>query len=98
MPKTIKLSIEKRLRIKLLFEQGKSQTKIAREVNCSRCAVQYTLNRYKKTGSYQNRKKKKKKRITTVREDRNLIRHSLRNRKNPLKSLLLLFLRQEGNN
>ena len=79
------------MRIKFLFEQGKSQTKIAREVNFSQCAVQYMLNRNRENGSYQNKPRTGRKRITTVREDRNLIRQSLRNRKKSSEELAAAF-------
>lgn len=81
MPKITELSADQRLKIKILSEQGMSQVNIAREVKCSRCAVQYALKRFEETGSYQNRPRTGRKKITTVREDRLLIRQSLQDRK-----------------
>jgi hypothetical protein len=59
-----------------------SQVKIARDVKCSRCAVQYAINQFKETECFENRPRIGRKRATTVREDRILIRQSLQNRKN----------------
>lgn len=81
MPKKAELSAEQRLKIKILHEQGMSQVKIAREVKCSRCAVQYALNRFKEIGTHENRPRTGRRKITTDREDRLLIRQSLQDRK-----------------
>lgn len=81
MPKKFELSAEQRLKIKILHEQGMSQVKIAREVKCSRCAVQYAINRFQETGSHENRPRTGRKRVTTDRDDRLLIRQSLQDRK-----------------
>lgn len=96
MPKICELSAEKRLRIKLLAEQGMSQAKIAREVKCSRCAVQYSLNRFKETGTHQNRTRTGRKKITTEREDRLLIRHSLLDRKKTSSELAVILSEAKG--
>lgn len=81
MPKKGELSIEKRVRIQILHEQGKSQVEISKLVKCSRCAVQSAIKRFTETGSHVNRTKTGRKRATTRRQDRKLVRESLRNRK-----------------
>lgn len=96
MRKKNELSAEQRLRIKFLSEQGMSQVKIAREVKCSRCAVQYTLKRFKETGSHQNRFKSGRKHLITPREDRLLIRQSLQDRKKSSSEIAAAFSNVEG--
>lgn len=75
------LSIIQRVEIQLLHKQDKSQVQISNILQCSRRAVQYTLQRFKQTGSYNNRLKIGRKRMTTERQDRELITESLRDRK-----------------
>lgn len=81
MPKTSELTLLQRSRIEFLHEEGKSQREIARIVKCSRGAVEHTLKRFAVTGSHENRPKSGRKKVTSLREDRDLIRSSLRNRK-----------------
>lgn len=81
MPKTCELDLDKRLKIQLLFEGGKNKTQIAKIVKCPHSTVRYTINRYKKTESHENLKRSGRKRITSAREDRQLVRTSLKNRK-----------------
>lgn len=81
MPKRRNLSDEERSRILFLHEQGKSQVEIAKTLKCSRCAVQSAIKRFKDTGSHVDKKRTGRKRLTSKREDRNLIRESLKNRK-----------------
>ncbi|CAH1966413.1 unnamed protein product [Acanthoscelides obtectus] len=88
MAKTNELSIEKRAKIQVLHEQGKSQVDIAKTVKCSRRCVQYTIQRFSQTSSHKDRPRSGRKRITTDREDRILTRESLKNRKKLLWSSL----------
>lgn len=81
MPKTRELTLTQRIRIQFLHEEGKSQREIAKIVKCSRGAVEHTLKRFSGTGSHENRPKSGRKMVSSLREDRNLIRSSLRNRK-----------------
>lgn len=81
MPKKNELSLEQRVQIQLLHEQGKSQVEISKTVKCSRQSVQYAIERFAATGSHSNRHRTGRKRITTDREDRKLMRESLKNRK-----------------
>ena len=48
--------------------------------------VRYTLNRFKKTESHENLKRSGRKRITSAREDWQLIRTSLKNKKRHFSS------------
>lgn len=81
MPKKPELSLEKRVEIQLLHEQGKSQVEISRTVKCSRRAVQLAIERFAATGTHGDRPRTGRKRITSDREDRKLVRESLKNRK-----------------
>lgn len=81
MPKRNELSLEKRVQIQVLHEQGKSQVEISKTVKCSRRSVQYAIERFAATGSHRNRPRTGRKRITTGRQDRQLMRESLKNRK-----------------
>lgn len=81
MPKCRELSKEERLKIQVLAEEGKNKSEIARIMKCPHSTVRYTLNRYKKTKSHENMKRSGRKRVTSDREDRHLIRTSLKNRK-----------------
>uniref|UniRef100_A0A2A4K090 Transposase Tc1-like domain-containing protein n=1 Tax=Heliothis virescens TaxID=7102 RepID=A0A2A4K090_HELVI len=94
MPKRNELSLEKRVQIQLLHEQGKSQVDISKTVKCSRRSVQYAIQRFSATGSHQNRPRTGRKRITTDRQDRQLLRESLRNRKKTSSELAAEFSEQ----
>lgn len=81
MPKRNELSLENRVQIQLLYKQGKSQVEIGKTVKCSRRSVQNALQRFSATGSHKNTPRTVRKRITTDRQDRQLLRESVRNRK-----------------
>lgn len=87
MSKRSELNLQKRIKIQLLHEQGKTQVEIAKLVKCSRRAVQYTLKRFQETGSHANKQRKGRKRVTSEREDRTLIRRSLQNRRSTSSEL-----------
>lgn len=87
MAKTSELTVAKRAQIVLLASQKVSQRNIAKQLKCSRCAVQTTLSRHAESGSYENRAKSGRKRATTPREDRFLERASLKNRRKTAKEL-----------
>lgn len=80
MPRKPQISEAIRGQIILLHKQGLSQVKISKTVKCSRCAVQNTISRFERTGSYVNLPKSGRNRVTTTREDRIIERISLRNR------------------
>ena len=81
MPKKDELSIKKRARIQILHEQGKFQVQISKLVKCSRCAVQSAIKRFTETESHVKMTKTGRKRVTIKRQDRKLVRKSIRNRK-----------------
>lgn len=81
MTKKSEISLTKRIEIQFLFDSGMTQSAIAKKIKCSRCAVQSALDRYRKTGTHLNRERTGRKKLTTHREDRFLIRTSIKNRK-----------------
>lgn len=96
MPKKSELSDHQRKLIMFLRKQGKNQNEIAKTVKCSRCAVQTTIKRFEETNSHSNRKRTGRKRVTTKREDRKLIRESLKNRKKTSSKLAAAFTEETG--
>lgn len=46
------LNIEKRIRIQILHQEGKSQVEIAKLLECSRSAAQSAIKRFAKIGSH----------------------------------------------
>lgn len=81
MPKCRELSKEERLKIHFLYEEGKNKSEIARIMKSPHSTVRYTLNRYNITKSHENMNRSGRKTVTSAREDRQLIRTSLKNRK-----------------
>lgn len=87
MPKTRELTIAERSQIVLLHSQGMSQRKIAKQLKCSLCGVQTTLKRKEETNLLENRPKSGRKRVSNVRQDRFLIRNSIKDRFKTSKDL-----------
>lgn len=96
MPKKSELSDVQRIKIQLLHEQKKSQVEIANIVKCSRCAVQSAIKRFADTGSHTNKPRTGRKRVTTERQDRKLIRESLKNRKKTSSELAAALSEEIG--
>ncbi|KAL1506201.1 hypothetical protein ABEB36_005603 [Hypothenemus hampei] len=96
MPKVADLSLEKRVRIQILHEFRKSQVYISKFVKCSRCAVQTALKRFRETGSQISRPKTGRNRITTARQDRILIRESIKDRKKTSSELAAALSTKTG--
>lgn len=82
------------MQIQLLHEQGKSQEEISKTVKCSRRSVHYAIQRFYDTGSHQNKPRTGRKHITIGRQDRQLQRESLRNRKKTSSELAAEFSEQ----
>ena len=75
------LTLESRIRILVLKEEGYSGSQIAARVGCNRRTVTRILQKFKKTGDIRHRKRSGRPRKSTVRQDRVLRRVSLSNRK-----------------
>lgn len=90
------LSPMRRSRIQFLCEQGLSQSEIARQLKTSRSAVQYNLKKFQETFSYVDRPKSGRKKVTDERQDRQLIRASLRNRRLSSSELAAEFSQQHN--
>ncbi|CAK9799193.1 Transposable element Tc1 transposase [Anthophora plagiata] len=78
------------------LSQKKKKKKIAEKMKHSRHAIKITLKRYQETGSYENRPKSGRKRTTTGRQDRYLVRLSLRNRFTTSKQLAVDLSTDQG--
>jgi transposase len=76
-------------------QKGWSQVKIAKNLKCSRCCVQYTLKRFVETGATNIVKKTGRNRITTERDDRKIERISLKNRKKSSSAVASDFNKDE---
>lgn len=63
------------------YKSGKSMRKIARKTGVSKGAVQNVINIFKETGNYSSRKSTGSPRVTSKREDKLIVRHSIRNRR-----------------
>lgn len=96
MPKNSEISLENRVKIQILHEQGKSQKEIAKLVKCSRCAVQSAIKRFAQTGTHANKQRTGRKRVTTKREDRKLIRESMKDRKKTSSELAAALSEETG--
>lgn len=88
MKKTRTLTLEERVRVSVMSEQGFSCRQIACKVGCSHSAVVKILQKKKETGSVVDKHRSGRPRASTSRQDRALRRISLANRK--LTSPLLL--------
>ncbi|XP_047129640.1 uncharacterized protein LOC124809551 [Hydra vulgaris] len=75
-----RLSMETRIRVVLLAEQGHSHRQIATDLKINRKTVDSLVIKHKNTGSVGDLAGRGRKRATTEREDRQLIRMSKRNR------------------
>ena len=75
------VSYENRVKIVVLREEGYSLSVIASKVKCSRSCVSKTLARLKETKSLKDRKRSGRPRISSLREDRALVRISTQNRR-----------------
>ncbi|XP_067932984.1 uncharacterized protein [Watersipora subatra] len=77
----MRLANEKRDLIIHLPQQGESNKQIAKEVQCSMKGVAGLVNRWKSTGTTDDRKGRGRKRKSSTRDDRSLVRLSLSDRK-----------------
>jgi len=75
-----RLSHDDRVKVIILKEEGYSVEAIAKRVKCSHSAVSKTVKRHKETGSVDDRPRSGRPRLSTLRDDRELLRISLRNR------------------
>ena len=81
MGKVRNLSMEERIKIVVLSEEGYSARKIAEKLKCSHSTVVRLLKKRRETGKVEDRARNGRPRKSTSREDRVLSRLSLANRK-----------------
>ena len=69
------------MRAVVLHEEGYSCNKIALKLKVARFTVQQIIRQYKETGSVEDRKGRDRKRVTTSRENRLIVKQSLKERR-----------------
>ena len=81
MVKTKNLSIEERAKIVVLVQEGYSMNRVAKMVGVSRCCVQEIMKKHKETCTVADRHRPGRPKASTARQDRELVRLCLRDRK-----------------
>ena len=79
-----RLCTEDRIRVVVLHEEGYSCNKIALKLKVARFTVQQIIKKHKEIGNVEDSKGRGRKRITTSREDRLIVKQSLKDRKKHL--------------
>lgn len=77
------ISKEDRIKAVLLNKQGKSYSQIGIELNRTKSCVKTIIDRYKQTKSYDDRPRSGRPKISTVHDDRQLVRLVKKNRTSP---------------
>ena len=77
------VTLEDRIKAVAMCQQGKSFAAIGRELNRSKSCIKRIIDRYNKTNSYKDRPKPGRPRISTAKDDRNLVRLVKKNRTEP---------------
>ncbi len=80
MPRALLLTDIQKGQIQALSEEGYSKREIGRRLEISEKAVRYNLAKLENTGSMENLVRSGRPRVTTVREDRTIVRYSLQDR------------------
>lgn len=96
MARQTQISLETRIKIVTLKKEGLSNAAIAKKLKVSEKGVRYCHIRYLTTGSYKDRKRSGQPRKTSLREDREIRRNSLCNRKLTAPQILSEFTHSSG--
>ena len=96
MAKTRNLTQETRLKIQILSQEGYSCRQIARKCRCSPSAVGYTLQKYRRTNSLEDKPRSGRPRVSSARNDRILIRMCRENRRMTSQELQQQWSNQTG--
>lgn len=81
MPRRREFTEGERAQMVLLWELGYDANTIANKLKCARHTVNRAVKRFRQAGEHHNKPRSGRKRVTSYREDRKLIRESLRNRR-----------------
>ena len=81
MAKIRNLSVEERAKIVVLVQEGFSMNRVATRMGVSRCCVQEIMKKHKETGTVADRRRLGRPKASTARQDRELVRLCLRDRK-----------------
>ncbi|CAF0718663.1 unnamed protein product [Brachionus calyciflorus] len=76
----ISVTLEDRIKAVTMSQQGKSFAAIGRELNRSKSCIIRIIDRYNETNSYKDRPRPGRPRISTAKDDRNLVRLVKKNR------------------
>ena len=96
MAKRKNLSIEERARVVVLVQEGHSMNEVARRMKISRCCVQEIVKKEKETGSVVDRHRSGRPKVSTERQDRELVRLSLQDRKTTVPELRCRWVEASG--
>ena len=96
MAKRKNLSTEERARVVVLVQEGYSMNEVARRMKISRCCVQAIVKKQKETGTVVDRHRSGRPKVSTEREDRELVRLSLRDRKTTVPELRCRWVEASG--
>ena len=87
------MSTEERARVVVLVQEGFSMNKVAKRMKISRCCVQEIV---KKQRTVVDRHRSGRPKVSTERQDRELVRLSLRNRKTTVPELRCRWVEASG--
>ena len=96
MVKKKNLSTEARTRVVVLVEEGYSMNEVAKKMKVSRCCVQQIVKKYKNTGTVVDRPRCGRPKVSTNRQDRELVQLSLRQRKTTVPELRCEWAKMSG--
>ncbi|CAF0839192.1 unnamed protein product [Brachionus calyciflorus] len=77
------VTLEDRIKAITTCQQGKSFAAIGRELNRSKSCIKRIIDRYNETNSYKDRPRPDRPRLSTAKDDRNLVRLVKKNRTEP---------------
>lgn len=77
------VTLEDRIKAVALSQQGKSFAFIGRELKRAKSCIKKIVDRYNETKSYEDRPRSGRPRISTPKDDRNLVRLVKKNRTEP---------------
>ena len=78
---------EDRMRAVVLYEEGYSMNKIAERLHVARRTIQELIKKHKETGKVEDRSGRGRKKLTTPRQDRAIIKQSLKDRRKTSKQM-----------
>ena len=96
MAKKKNLSIEERTKVVVLVQEGYSMNEVARRMKISRSCVQEIVKKQKETGTVVDRHRSGRSKFSTKRQDHELVRLSLQDRKTTVPELRYRWVEASG--